>query len=280
MNIKLTAKETALMTAIGAHYFSFFDDGIVAGSGIWSNVMTDEMAGHKEYLVSATPKGVAGVASSLIKKQLLTTSGSTNPEGAWFELTELGADIANELAGNDDPSLEAVLTDDDPMNIEAQVNEAQAALAAQAKLYEGKLFGFDPSGRVTCFAHLGTSAQSAIMEAPNKKSWSTYWGTCYKMTAADTKESHCENCPGYKEWNDKLLADELAGIAAETTKAHSNEVTPAPAPKKASKAPLKASKGKARISHADHDHPATAVARQKCRDELAKAEAENIHETE
>src|ERR1043166_7727360 len=99
--VKLTAKETALLTAIGAKYFSFFDDGIVAGGGIWVNALTEEIAGNSTYPVSDTVRGAATVATSLARKGYAVISGDVrvgDDDGRWFELTELGAETANALA--------------------------------------------------------------------------------------------------------------------------------------------------------------------------------------
>lgn len=96
----LTAKQTSLLTALGENFFSFFDDGIVAGSDIWADVMTSEIAGHPTYAVSDTAKGVASVAKSLVKKGYLEVTAADVEDGVAYVLTELGATTANELAGN------------------------------------------------------------------------------------------------------------------------------------------------------------------------------------
>jgi len=100
MNAKLTAKETALMTAIAANHFSFFDQGLVDGSGIWTECMTDEIAGHKVYKVSDSQRGVATVIASLGRKGLLLTD--TNEDGAWTELTAAGEAWITEHNGQSD----------------------------------------------------------------------------------------------------------------------------------------------------------------------------------
>jgi hypothetical protein len=89
MNTKLTAKETALMTAIAERHFSFFDQGIVAGSGIWTEDMTAELMGSK-YEVSKTQRGAASVINSLARKGLLITVPAQDEDEAWTELTEAG----------------------------------------------------------------------------------------------------------------------------------------------------------------------------------------------
>lgn len=88
--IKLTAKQTALMTAIADGHFSFFDQGLVAESGIWMACLTEEIAGT-DYNVSATAKGAATVASSLVRKGLLVVSAEDEDGNVWVELTEEGA---------------------------------------------------------------------------------------------------------------------------------------------------------------------------------------------
>ena len=92
-NIKLTAKQTALMTQIGQRQFSFFDNGITENSGIWSEVLTSESGPE----VAANAKGAARVAGSLVKKGLLASFVDTEENDTWFYLTAEGADLANEL---------------------------------------------------------------------------------------------------------------------------------------------------------------------------------------
>lgn len=114
-NIKLTAKQTALLTAIGRNEFTFFDDGIAAGSGTWSDVLTGE-AGPE---VAANPKGVARVAGSLVKKGLLASS--EQEEGTWFELTEAGAELANELAATQIDLTPVVEAEEAPVQEELEI---------------------------------------------------------------------------------------------------------------------------------------------------------------
>lgn len=114
-NIKLTAKQTALLTAIGRNEFTFFDDGIAAGSGIWSDVLTGE-AGPE---VAANSKGVARVAGSLVKKGLLASS--EQEEGTWFELTEAGAELANELAATQIDLTPVVEAEEAPVQEELEI---------------------------------------------------------------------------------------------------------------------------------------------------------------
>lgn len=84
----LTVKGRATMKAIGDRKLSFFDDGIVEGSGIWGGCLVSEM-GHKS----------AGVISNLEKQGLLiSTDYEEGDDGKWWELTELGAQVANALA--------------------------------------------------------------------------------------------------------------------------------------------------------------------------------------
>lgn len=86
MNAKLTAKETALLTAIAEGKVSFFDMGLVAGSNCWSDVLTDELTG----IVSDSARGVARVAGSLCKKGLLESDLLSDEDGASFYITEAG----------------------------------------------------------------------------------------------------------------------------------------------------------------------------------------------
>lgn len=92
----LTAKGRETMTSIGRIAFGgrelgFFDDGVAAGSGSWGECLTGEL-GHRS----------AGVINRLAKLGLFDVSHDVN--GAWFSLTELGAEVALLLAA---PAAEA-----------------------------------------------------------------------------------------------------------------------------------------------------------------------------
>ncbi|XNL98387.1 hypothetical protein SEA_BUMBLE_76 [Arthrobacter phage Bumble] len=90
-NVKLTAKETALMAAIADRQFSFFDDGISEGSGIWADCLTGEIVGSAAYPVSETRRGVASVLNSLCRKGLLISEDDEeSTDGAWTYLTAAG----------------------------------------------------------------------------------------------------------------------------------------------------------------------------------------------
>lgn len=80
MNAKLTAKQTALLTAIAENKVDFFEDGLVEGSNGWSDVLTSQLIG----IVADTAKGVAQVAKSLDKKGLLVSDGNTEDGESWF----------------------------------------------------------------------------------------------------------------------------------------------------------------------------------------------------
>lgn len=117
MNVKLTKKQTALMTQIGSNGFSFFDDGIVEDSGIWSDALTGE-AGPE---VSDTAKGAGRVAVSLVKKGLLKSEEAE--DGTWFELTAEGAAVANELAGNTEQApVEKLVLSGEMVEVEVEVD--------------------------------------------------------------------------------------------------------------------------------------------------------------
>ncbi|MDQ5840909.1 MAG: hypothetical protein M3537_07165, partial [Chloroflexota bacterium] len=87
---KLTPSQTALMTQIARNGFSFFDEGLVAGSGIWSDALTHETGPD----VAKNPRGAARVMTSLCVKGLLFSDKASYSaeDGAWVELTEAGAE--------------------------------------------------------------------------------------------------------------------------------------------------------------------------------------------
>lgn len=80
MNAKLTAKETALLTAIAENKVDFFEDGLVEGSNGWSDVLTDQLVG----IVAETAKGVSAVAKSLHRKGLLESDFNTEDGESYF----------------------------------------------------------------------------------------------------------------------------------------------------------------------------------------------------
>lgn len=83
---QLTAKGRETMEAIGLRKLSFFDEGIVAGSGSWGGNLAGEM-GHKS----------SGVINRLRDMGLFETD-DVEDDDMWWTLTELGAAVANELA--------------------------------------------------------------------------------------------------------------------------------------------------------------------------------------
>lgn len=85
----LTAKGTETMKAVGLGQLSFFDDGVVEGSGIWGEILTAEMS-HKS----------SGVLNRLKDLDLWETSEDFEANaGDWWALTALGAEVALLLAG-------------------------------------------------------------------------------------------------------------------------------------------------------------------------------------
>lgn len=119
MNIKLTPKQTALLTAIGRSEFSFFDDGVAAGSGIWSEVLTGECGPE----IAANPKGAARVAGSLVKKGLLASFVDAEENDTWFELTEAGAELANELAATQIDLTPVAEVEEEPAQTELDLDD-------------------------------------------------------------------------------------------------------------------------------------------------------------
>lgn len=85
---KLTKKGQPVMLQIGSGGCSFFDNGIVPNSGIWGEQLAQECG------------VLSGVLTGLRKQGLLEIFNNSDDEGTWVDLTPLGADVANFLAGN------------------------------------------------------------------------------------------------------------------------------------------------------------------------------------
>jgi len=96
---KLTAKGRELMTSIGKQELSFFDNGVTAGSGSYGEVIAGDFG-------FANPRSAAGVLGGLVKQGLMTADEAEGDGGLWYELTELGAEVANHLAGNTEEQAE------------------------------------------------------------------------------------------------------------------------------------------------------------------------------
>lgn len=107
---KMTHNQNCVMVTIGGNKvgwtsaqgrvfrFTFFDDGVVEGSGTWANVIGDEMG---DYGITAR-KGAGAVLGSLEKKGLLVRNGEPDEtEGNWWSLTALGAKVALALNEKD-----------------------------------------------------------------------------------------------------------------------------------------------------------------------------------
>lgn len=129
---KLTKRGRELMTAVGKGEFSFFDDGIVANSGIWGGIMAEEFF--------ASPRSASGVMNGTAKLGLWDVSeqdGTDGPDaGAWWALTELGAAVANELAGVESAEHNCVLPTPEEAVEEAESADAEAAAEFTAEPVE------------------------------------------------------------------------------------------------------------------------------------------------
>ena len=82
---QLTAKGRETMEAIGLQELSFFDEGVVEGSGSWGGSISGDMGHHS-----------SGVINRL-RDMGLFRSEDVGDYDLWWTLTELGAAVANEL---------------------------------------------------------------------------------------------------------------------------------------------------------------------------------------
>jgi hypothetical protein len=83
--LELTANETTVLRGISQVEFSYFDEGLKAGSHTWSDEFTHEVA----HLLQISDNAAGGVISSLIKKYIFKAIKSSN--GTELQLTEIGA---------------------------------------------------------------------------------------------------------------------------------------------------------------------------------------------
>lgn len=89
---QLTEKGRDAMNSIGRGWVSFFDNGIVEGSGIWGECLTADL-GLKS-------SGVINRLRDLGLFVAYDTKDDDYASGMWWDLTALGADVANYLAEN------------------------------------------------------------------------------------------------------------------------------------------------------------------------------------
>lgn len=94
--VKMTAKGAAVMQSIANREYGWFDNGLVEGSGIWGECICEK----------------PGILTGLVKQGLLRSfdEDPDNPgTGKWYELTELGAAVAQSL----EPKAAAPVTEDE-----------------------------------------------------------------------------------------------------------------------------------------------------------------------
>ncbi|ALY10781.1 hypothetical protein FDH63_gp56 [Arthrobacter phage Wayne] len=79
-----------MIIAIGAQKYSFFDEGITEGSGIWYSALVEE--------TPLSPRLAARAVTKLVKEGRLIKSDKDEDGEQWVELTAHGAKIAQGLA--------------------------------------------------------------------------------------------------------------------------------------------------------------------------------------
>lgn len=98
---RMTKSGRVLMDMIGRRQFTWFDEGIAANSGIWHSCLTDEATGAPGLPEKAL--GVAQVIRALGKAGLLYVD-EQGEDGVWVALTAEGAQVANALASEPEPT--------------------------------------------------------------------------------------------------------------------------------------------------------------------------------
>jgi hypothetical protein len=147
-----TAAGRRLLEVIGHGQTSFFDEGIVARSGIWHDNLTGETAGAVGLPKTAT--GVAGVVRRLIEQGYLDSQ--QQDDGVWVWLTETGAAAARSLAADTpkpevvqpEPKPEAKRPTAKPAKPALDAVKAAPALTAAPPVYAGPVAVLDAQGHV------------------------------------------------------------------------------------------------------------------------------------
>jgi len=90
------------MRLVGARHFDFFDNGIIAGEGNWGPNMAQQAASE----MGKSARSLGGIMARLAAPNLglwhvVVQDSGTGKVEAWWTLTELGAEVANQLAITD-----------------------------------------------------------------------------------------------------------------------------------------------------------------------------------
>lgn len=112
--------EINILVGIGNNKYSFFDEGIVEGSGIWYEALRDETPGMSANLAA---RGI----TQLVKDGFAIKS--RDDEDYWVELTELGAKAALAMKGDDRLSI----TEEEAAPATRKAPTAQVAAGAGCK---------------------------------------------------------------------------------------------------------------------------------------------------
>ncbi|WAB09103.1 hypothetical protein SEA_CHRIDISON_50 [Arthrobacter phage Chridison] len=110
-----------MIIAIGAQKYSFFDEGIVEGGGIWYSALVEE--------TPLSPRLAARAVSKLVKDGRLIKSEKDEDGEQWVELTKLGAEVAKGLA-TEEP---LPIVEDEPTKTTRKAPTAQVAAGTGCK---------------------------------------------------------------------------------------------------------------------------------------------------
>jgi hypothetical protein len=161
----LTKLGRGLMLRIGQGRFSFFDDGVVEGSGIWGDNLGGEFG---------ETKNVGGVIGRLVKAGLLLSQPTDEPGGSWVTLTALGAAVATQLAGDEAPAevkpakapAKAKAPKADKAPAKDRDAAAEARVAALPEELRTKILAAVPAGYAVAWPRPSWSTLKATTEAP------------------------------------------------------------------------------------------------------------------
>lgn len=124
--------ELIILTGIRDSSFSYFDEGITEGSGIWYDCLRDEANVHGRVIASLVKKGIFDRAP-----------GDDSDDGDWISLTAEGVAIITALTVDAPETM--------PLQpVKGHTNTAPHSRSSHAECYANDVHPKTPQGRAGC----------------------------------------------------------------------------------------------------------------------------------